>query len=218
MMTLDGRDYRELHVRWLRRRIGFVEQVCRGHVFINAIPCALTRGTWRRQEPTLFDISLADNIRYGCPDADDEQVEWAAGLANAADFIAALPDGLRTRPGERGVRISGGQKQRLAIARAILKQPAILLLDEATSALDSANEAQVQQALDRLMAERTTVVIAHRLSTVVRASTIVVLSDGVVVERGTHAQLAADPSSHYAVFMRHQLVRAGTHAGDDLAG
>ena len=170
---------------------------------------------WRGQEPTLFDISLADNIRYGCPDADDEQVERAAGLANAADFIAALPDGLRTRPGERGVRISGGQKQRLAIARAILKQPAILLLDEATSALDSANEAQVQQALDRLMAERTTVVIAHRLSTVVRASTIVVLSNGVAVERGTHAQLAADPSSHYAFFMRHQLVRAGTDVEDD---
>ena len=130
----------------------------------------------------------------------------ACELANAHEFISELPDGYRTAPGERGARISGGQKQRVAIARAVLKRPAVLLLDEATSALDSANEAAVQEALDALMVGRTTVVIAHRLSTVVRASQIIVMSKGHAVERGTHAELAARPGSHYATFMRHQLV------------
>ena len=110
------------------------------------------------------------------------------------------------RPGEKGVRISGGQKQRVAIARAVLKDPKLLLLDEATSALDSGNEAVVQAALDNLMQGKTTVVIAHRLSTVVRATQIIVLDKGVAVERGTHQQLCAKPDSKYAYFMRHQLV------------
>ena len=182
-LLLDGVDLRNLELRWLRRQIGFVEQ-----------------------EPTLFDRSIAENIRYGAPEADDAQVQRAIELANAAEFIGELSDGLETNPGERGVRLSGGQKQRIAIARAILKQPALLLLDEATSALDSANEAAVTLALDRLMVERTTVVIAHRLSTVVRATQILVLSRGVVVERGTHTQLVADERSHYATFMKAQLV------------
>lgn len=134
----------------------------------------------------------------------------ACDLANAHDFIRELPQGYRTAPGERGVRISGGQKQRVAIARAVLKQPSVLLLDEATSALDSANEAAVQQALDRLMVGRTTVVIAHRLSTVVRASQIIVLHKGEAVERGTHAELAARPGSQYSQFMKHQLVAGGS--------
>ena len=111
-------------------------------------------------------------------------------------------------PGEKGVRISGGQKQRIAIARAVLKNPALLLLDEATSALDSANEASVQAALDTLMIRRTTVVIAHRLSTVVRADQIIVLSEGCAVERGTHAELSSRQGSHYSAFMRHQMVRS----------
>ena len=114
------------------------------------------------------------------------------------------------RPGEKGVRISGGQKQRVAIARAVLKDPKLLLLDEATSALDSGNEAVVQAALDNLMQGKTTVVIAHRLSTVVRATQIIVLDKGVAVERGTHQQLCAKPDSKYAYFMRHQLVGEDT--------
>ena len=182
-VLLDGCDYRSLDVRWLRRRIGFVEQ-----------------------EPTLFDRSMAENVRYGRPQASGPQVRAACELANAHEFIAEMPHGYRSRPGERGSRISGGQKQRVAIARAVLKQPSLLLLDEATSALDSANEALVQAALDNLMLGRTTLVIAHRLSTVVRASQIIVLRKGEAVERGTHAELAARPGSHYAAFMRHQLV------------
>ena len=182
-ILLDGHHYPSLELRWLRRQIGFVEQ-----------------------EPTLFDRSLSDNIRYGAPDATDDEVVKAATLANASEFIDALPEGYQTRPGERGVRISGGQKQRIAIARAVLKRPKLLLLDEATSALDSANEAQVQLAMDKLMERSTTVVIAHRLSTVVRATTIIVMKDGVAVERGTHNILANNPTSHYAEFMRHQLV------------
>ena len=169
-------------------------------------PHCLPRRFAGTQEPTLFDRSIGDNVRYGAPEADDTEVRRAVELANAADFISELPQGFETNPGEKGVRLSGGQKQRIAIARAVLKRPALLLLDEATSALDSANEAAVQLALDRLMVERTTVVIAHRLSTVVRASQILVLGRGAVVERGTHAELAADERSHYATFMKAQLV------------
>ena len=183
-ITLDGYDFRQLDVRWLRQQIGFVEQ-----------------------EPTLFDRSVEDNVRYGKPDARFAEIRGACELANAHEFIVELPQRYRTAPGERGVRISGGQKQRLAIARAVLKQPAVLLLDEATSALDSANEALVQAALDRLMVGRTTIVIAHRLSTVVRASQIIVMRKGEAVERGTHAELTANASSHYSQFMKHQLVK-----------
>ena len=189
-VTLDGHDYRSLELRWLRRQIGFVEQ-----------------------EPTLFDRSIAENVRYGRPDADHDAVVRACQLANAHDFISELPEGYETKPGERGVRISGGQKQRVAIARAVLKAPSVLLLDEATSALDSANEAAVQRALEQIMMGRTTVVIAHRLSTVRDASQIIVLNKGVAIERGVHSELANRSGSAYADFMQHQLIQPDHVAG-----
>jgi len=143
------------------------------------------------QDTVIFSTSARENIRYGRPDAGDAEVEAAGRAALAHDFIHDLPQGYDTYLGERGVRLSGGQRQRIAIARAILKNPPLLLLDEATSALDAESEQQVQQALDRLMAERTTIVIAHRLATVLKADLIVVLEEGRVVATGTHDQLVA---------------------------
>ena len=131
------------------------------------------------------------NIAYGRPDASQEEVEAAARLAAADEFIRALPDGYETVVGERGVTLSGGQRQRLAIARAILKDAPILLLDEATSALDSESERAVQDALDRLMQGRTTLVVAHRLATILSADRILVMEDGRIVEEGSHAELKA---------------------------
>ena len=144
------------------------------------------------QETVIFSTSARENIRYGRPEAGDAEVEAAGRAALAHDFINDLPQGYDTYLGERGVRLSGGQRQRIAIARAILKNPPLLLLDEATSALDAESEQQVQQALDRLMAERTTIVIAHRLATVLKADLIVVLEDGRVVATGTHDELVAE--------------------------
>ncbi len=167
-IRLDGRDLRELDADWLRRNIGTVAQ-----------------------EPVLFSTSVAANIRYGRPDADDGEVEEAARAAHAHDFISALPDGYATEVGERGVKLSGGQKQRVAIARALLKDPPILILDEATSSLDAESESLVQDALERLMKDRTSLVIAHRLSTVKNADRVVVLDGGRVVESGTHDRLMA---------------------------
>ena len=141
------------------------------------------------QEPVLFTTSVADNIRYGRPDASDADVRAAAEAASALGFIETLPQGLATHLGARGVRLSGGQRQRIAIARALLCDPAILLLDEATSALDAESELAVQQALDRLMHKRTTLVIAHRLATVQKADRIVVIDHGRVVDVGRHADL-----------------------------
>ncbi len=143
------------------------------------------------QEPTVFGVSVADNIAYGRPGATRGQIEEAARLAAADGFIRALPDGYDTVVGERGVTLSGGQRQRLAIARAVLKDAPILLLDEATSALDSESERLVQDALDRLMQGRTTLVVAHRLATILSADRILVMDDGRVVEEGTHAELKA---------------------------
>ncbi|HUH00300.1 MAG TPA: ABC transporter transmembrane domain-containing protein [Gammaproteobacteria bacterium] len=143
------------------------------------------------QETVIFSTSARENIRYGRPDAGDAEVEAAARAALAHEFICDMPQGYDTYLGERGVRLSGGQRQRIAIARAILKNPPLLLLDEATSALDAESEQLVQQALDRLMAERTTVVIAHRLATVLKADRIVVLEDGRLVATGTHHELVA---------------------------
>ncbi len=143
------------------------------------------------QEPILFAASIADNIRYGRPGASEADVRAAARAANAEAFVDAFPDGFDTLVGERGVRLSGGQKQRIAIARAVLKDPAVLVLDEATSALDSESEHLVQEALDRLMEGRTTLVIAHRLSTVRDADRVVVLDQGAVQEQGTHDELLA---------------------------
>ena len=143
------------------------------------------------QEATLFGGSVAENIRYGRLDATDQEMVVAAVAANAHDFISALPDGYDTLVGDRGSRLSGGQRQRIAIARAILKNAPLLILDEATSALDNESERHVQAALDTLIANRTTLVVAHRLSTIERASRIVVLEGGRIVEIGNHAELIA---------------------------
>jgi ATP-binding cassette subfamily B protein len=141
------------------------------------------------QEPVIFSTDALANIRYGRPDATDAEVRAAAEAAAASEFIERLPEGYTTFLGEKGVRLSGGQRQRIAIARAILCDPAVLLLDEATSALDAENERLVQQALERLMQSRTSLVIAHRLATVLKADRIVVLDDGQVVDQGRHEDL-----------------------------
>ncbi len=143
------------------------------------------------QEPMLFGDSIAENIRYGRLDATEDEIRTAAAAANALSFIEQLPDGLHSLVGERGVKLSAGQRQRIAIARALLHNPRILLLDEATASLDNESEALVQDALERLMQGRTTLVVAHRLTTVERADLILVLNDGHIVERGTHEELLA---------------------------
>jgi subfamily B ATP-binding cassette protein MsbA len=163
---LDGIDIRQLALRQLRRTIGTVPQ-----------------------EPVLFSGSVRENIAYARPDATDADVEAAAHVANAHDFIAHLPAGYDTIVGERGVKLSGGQRQRIAIARAVLKNPAVLILDEATSSLDNESERLVEAALEKLLVGRTTLIIAHRLSTVQRADRLVVLDRGRIVEEGTHAEL-----------------------------
>ncbi len=165
-VTVGGVDVREASLNALRDRIALVTQ-----------------------EPFLFDDTIRANIAYARPDATDDQIEAAARAAAAHDFIAALPDGYATRAGEAGARLSGGQRQRIAIARAFLKDAPILLLDEATSALDTESEALVQAALERLMEGRATLLIAHRLSTVMKADAIHVLEAGRIVESGAHAQL-----------------------------
>jgi len=183
-VRLDGRDLRQLDPDWLRRQIGTVAQ-----------------------EPILFSTNIADNIRYGRPEASDAEVEAAARAANADAFIRAFPRGYETVVGERGVQLSGGQKQRVAIARAILKDPRILVLDEATSALDAENEHLVREALDRLMRGRTTLIIAHRLSTVSGAHRVVVLDQGRVAQSGTHAALMAEEGI-YRKLVERQFVAA----------
>jgi ATP-binding cassette subfamily B protein len=165
-IRIDGVDIRDLRFADLRATLAIVPQ-----------------------EPVLFTASVAENIRYGRPDASDAEVRGAAETASALSFIEALPQGFATHLGARGVRLSGGQRQRIAIARAVLRNPAILLLDEATSALDAESELAVQQALDRLMTGRTTLVIAHRLATVQKADRIVVVDHGQVVDVGRHADL-----------------------------
>lgn len=141
------------------------------------------------QEPIIFNDTIYNNIAFGCPDATPEQVEEAAKIANAYEFIIETEKGFDTLTGDRGARLSGGQRQRLSIARAVLKNPPILILDEATSALDTESERLVQEALERLMKNRTTIVVAHRLSTIVNADLICVLQEGRIVERGTHKEL-----------------------------
>ena len=160
---------------------------------VNAVPLDELRGRIGivPQDSTVFSASAMDNIRYGRPDAGDDEVFAAARAAFADDFIRALPEGYATHLGERGVRLSGGQRQRISIARAMLKNPPLLLLDEATSALDAESERMVQAALEAAMRGRTTIVIAHRLATVLRADRIVVMEGGRILDEGTHAQLVA---------------------------
>lgn len=165
-ITIDGHDTRDVTLESLRKNIGIVSQ----DVF-------------------LFDSTIYDNIAYGCPDATREQIERASELANISDYIASLPDGYDTLVGERGVRLSGGQKQRIAIARVFLKNPPILILDEATSALDNVTEMLIQKSLSELCRGRTTIVVAHRLTTVKNADEILVITDDGIAERGTHTGL-----------------------------
>ncbi len=167
-VRVDGVPVQQASLAALRSRIGIVPQ-----------------------DSTVFSTSALENIRYGRPEASDEEVVAAARAAFAHDFISALPEGYQTFLGERGVRLSGGQRQRISIARAMLKNPPLLLLDEATSALDAESERMVQAALEAAMQDRTTIVIAHRLATVLRADRIVVMDGGRIVDQGTHAELVA---------------------------
>ena len=166
----------------------------------------VTRASLRRQigivsqDCFLFNASVYDNIAYGCPEATKEQVYRAAQLANIDAFVSALPHGYDTEVGERGVKLSGGQKQRVAIARAFLKNPPILILDEATSALDNATEQLIQESLAALSRGRTTIVVAHRLSTVQNADEILVINDEGVAERGTHTTLLSHNGIYAALW------------------
>lgn len=174
VVEVDGHDVRDYRVSELRSLMGNVNQ-----------------------EAILFNDTFYNNIAFGTPGATREQVEQAARIANAYDFIMETPDGLDTMVGDRGCRLSGGQRQRISIARAVLKNPPILILDEATSALDTESERLVQEALERLMRDRTTLVIAHRLSTIANADLICVMHDGKIIERGTHEELLA-LNGHYS--------------------
>lgn len=181
-ILFDGKPAMELPLHALRRNLALVPQ-----------------------EVLLFGGTIRENIAYGKPEATDEEIRAAARKANAGQFIDTLPQGYETIVGERGTQLSGGQRQRIAIARAILADPAILILDEATSSLDAESERLVQDALDKLMENRTSIIIAHRLSTVRRADQILVMSGGAIIERGTHDELAGRPGSLYAMLVKLQL-------------
>ena len=176
---MDGINVKELNIGWLRRQIGVVGQ-----------------------EPVLFDLTIRENIRLGNQAASDEDIEQACKAANAFNFIQKLPNGLDTNVGEGGSQLSGGQKQRIAIARALLRQPRILLLDEATSALDTESEKVVQEALERASRGRTTVVVAHRLSTIRSADLIVAMKGGKVEEMGSHSELMELKGLYYSLVVR----------------
>ena len=188
-ITIDGHDLRDIDLMSLRRQIGVV-----------------------LQESLLFHTSIRENLRYGRIDATDADIVAAATAANLHHVIEAFPDGYDTKIGEEGVKLSGGEKQRLAIARALLADPRILVLDEATSSLDSETEALIQEALDRLMEGRTSFVIAHRLSTIVKANKIVVMEKGTIVELGSHAELLEQGGNYarlYAEQFRAELEASG---------
>ncbi|VVA33899.1 PREDICTED: ABC transporter [Prunus dulcis] len=186
-VLIDGINLKEFQLKWIRSKIGLVSQ-----------------------EPVLFASNIKENIAYGKDGATLEEIEAAAQLANAAKFIDKLPQGFDTMVGEHGTQLSGGQKQRIAIARAVLKDPRILLLDEATSALDAESERIVQEALDRIMVNRTSVIVAHRLSTVRNADTIAIIHKGKMVERGSHSDLLKDPEGAYSQLIRLQEVNKGS--------
>lgn len=189
-VTIDGQDVRDITQESLRAAIGMVPQ-----------------------DTVLFNDTIAYNIRYGRPGASMEEVEHAADQAQIAGFIKRLPDGFNAMVGERGLKLSGGEKQRVAIARTILKAPPLLILDEATSALDTQTEQSIQTALDVVSKGRTTIVIAHRLSTVINADQIIVLRDGTIAERGTHAELMAENGLYASMWMRQ---REATEAEERL--
>ena len=178
-IEVDGVDVKELNIGWLRRRLGVVGQ-----------------------EPVLFDLTIRENIMLGNQDASDEDIEQACKAANAFNFIQNLPNGLDTNVGEGGSQLSGGQKQRIAIARALLRRPSILLLDEATSALDTESEKVVQEALERASRGRTTLVVAHRLSTIRSADIIVAMKGGKVEEMGSHTELMRLKGLYYNLVVR----------------
>ena len=184
-ISIDGQDIRDVTQKSLRSAIGMVPQ-----------------------DTVLFNDTIRYNIRYGRWEASDAEVEEAARLAQIDDFIRLSPKGYDTEVGERGLKLSGGEKQRVAIARTILKAPPILLLDEATSALDSHTERDIQDALERVSEDRTTLVIAHRLSTIVGADEIIVLDQGVIVERGTHRQLLATGGLYASMWNRQREAEA----------
>lgn len=181
-ISVDDKNIKDYNITELRRNIGVVPQ-----------------------EVMLFGGTIRENIAYGLPEATEAQVQDAARKANAWDFIAAFPEGLDTVVGERGIKLSGGQRQRVAIARAILKNPAVLVLDEATSSLDAESEKLVQAALDELMKNRTTIIIAHRLATIRQVDTIYVLNEGRIIEQGTHEQLLTNDSGLYANLIKLQF-------------
>lgn len=189
-ILVDGQDLRDATQKSLRNNIGMVPQ-----------------------DTVLFNETVAYNIRYGRPGASDEEVEQAAEMAQIGDFIRSLPDGFKTEVGERGLKLSGGEKQRVAIARTLLKAPPILILDEATSALDTQTEREIQAALDVVSRDRTTIVIAHRLSTVVSADEILVLQAGEIVERGTHKSLLKQKGLYEQMWSRQ---REATEAEEKL--
>jgi len=167
-IRFDGTDLRDYDVTSVRQRMAIVSQ-----------------------DPFIFNATVRDNIAYGSEGADDRAILEAARLANAVDFIQKMPEGLDTQLGDRGVRLSGGQWQRIAIARALLRNPEILILDEATSALDSVSERLIQASLEQLAVGRTVVAIAHRLSTIANADKVVVMEKGRIVEQGTYQELLA---------------------------
>ena len=193
-ITVDGHDLRDLQLKSLRRQVGVVIQ-----------------------ETLLFNTTIRENIRYGKLEATDAEVEEAARAANIGHVIEALPRGYETKIGEDGTKLSGGEKQRLAIARAILSDPRILILDEATSSLDSETEALIQEALDRLMTGRTSFVIAHRLSTIVKADKIVVMEKGHILEAGSHQELLAQNGSYAGLYNQQFKVALEGHADSSQA-
>ena len=189
-ITIDGQDLRALTQSSVRAAIGIVPQ-----------------------DTVLFNDTLYYNIQYGRPEADREEVEAAARAAHIHDFILRLPDGYATEVGERGLKLSGGEKQRVAIARALLKNPAILIFDEATSALDSKSEKAIQAELDRIQIGRTTLVIAHRLSTVMDADRILVMEAGSIVETGRHEELLASNGLYAQMWLLQQREAEAPVAG-----